>query len=483
MNCKRCGHRLWGVRSRECPGCHAPFKPSEFRFRPKTVRFCCPRCEQGYLGAGEGGLPEPHRFECIACGSWVHIDQMHLEIADGVDEEDTRADANPWLELHRPVWMRWCLTAVRGAVTPRALVRLTPPDVGPRAPVRFLLLSHGVFAMAGLAAGPGLGLCLSLPRGAGAFGVLSVRGVALLVVLLLVSVGFAGLWVLVAHAVVRRARPEATRARTLQAICFTCTPQGLWFLPGAGLYVGWVGTVLWAVAGARALAQAQGISSRRAALAAALLPSGCALVFAAAVGVWATGVLGPADSRMRWAAPGAEAVGVFAGPLREASAQGRRLTHGAELLSDGRLAASSFLAPGSRTTMADVELAGVTLGGFEEASPARRLAIIQQAARALPAGAFAHRVGDYVFVFDALAHGADTPGLWVVIEAWDPGVNAAAGQAIRVLRADWTIRAIPAGLRAHALDEQNRLRATKGLPALGNPHALRAEEPAIVPGG
>lgn len=479
MNCKRCGQSLWRLRAGECPSCGEPFKPSQFRFVPKTVRFSCPYCEQGYLGAGSDGLIEPRRFECTFCGRWIDLDEMTLQPGEGFSEEDTRAEANPWLEMHRPLWVRWLLTSLRGIATPRCLMQLTPPETSRRSAAAFALLTLGVLAAGLLVATTGAGVCLSLPGAAGGFGAFSARGAGAWLAVVLGSALFGAAWPTVTHALLGRtgAVPHGPQ-RTAQAIHFTCAAHGLWFVPGAGVYIGWAGTLLWTVAAGRALAEAQSVPPRRALLCAAALPGVCALLLLGALGA---GLLtGPTPLGTR---AGGESVGAFAAPLHEALEARRPLRHGAELMADGRFPPSGFLAPGSRTTASDAEIAGITLADFEQASPARRLAIIQHAAHALPAGSPAHRLGDYVFLLDALPLVRTEPALWLIVEAWDPALNPAAARAVHALRADGSVRVIAAPARARALAEQNRLRAAHGLPPCPDPTTIRAGAPGTPGAG
>ncbi|VAX38816.1 hypothetical protein MNBD_PLANCTO03-2165, partial [hydrothermal vent metagenome] len=96
MHCRGCQRALWKIAARQCPSCDRPFKPSDFRFRPETVRFCCPHCSQGYLGRGADGFPDPRRFACVFCDRVIDIDEMVLEVAQGVEEYQTKPDMIPW---------------------------------------------------------------------------------------------------------------------------------------------------------------------------------------------------------------------------------------------------------------------------------------------------------------------------------------------------------------------------------------------------
>lgn len=481
MHCTRCNTALWKVRSRECPACEAAFKPSDYRFRPQTVRFCCPHCGQGYLGNGDDGLPEPRRFECVYCGRWINADEMVLEIATGVEEHKTRPDALPWIETHRAWGVRWALTVWIALVEPRRLMQLTPRDMPAKPAVVFMLATQCGLAVAATLAAWVSGTLLALPGGSRAFGVLTPGGLARLLGAMVLTGVFAAAWVRIAHAVAHRrggrrgagqaGRGVGTLSRTVQAVCLTSTPHALWFLPVFGAFAGWIGTAVWARSAVSALAEAHGLTPKRARLAGGAWPAACLAIGLVVWGATAFGVLpswGPREAV--WAASDAESVSRFDAPIRTLLGQGRTPVHAAELMSDGSLRPGDFCAPGSRTTVGGVELAGTTLAEFGLLAPARQLAVIQQAAAQLPAGLSAHRLGDFVFVFDAVA--GREPGLWIAVEAWDPAHNAANGP-IHVLHADGSVRSIAGGEVSRGLLAQNRLRVGVDLPMLGDPRQLR----------
>lgn len=467
MRCPGCDTPLWKVRARRCPTCDRPFKPSDFRFRPNTVRFCCPHCEQGYLGAGPDGLPSPRRFECVFCGRWIDADEMTLEIAEGVAEHETRPDALPWVETHRSWPSRWALTAWIAMRDPARLMRLTPASLGPRPALTYCLVTLGGGALAINAIAWLAGKALSLPVVSHA--VASGWGVAILGALLLASALLLVTWVEVIHAIDRR----TPRARAAQALCLTCLPHALWFVPGIGLWFGWLGTLVWARSASRALAE--GLGRRRARLAGLAWPGSCVGLWVVVAGASALGVLpsfgpGPAS----WVAGPDASVGRFDAPIRAALERGQAITHPAELMADGAVHPADFCATASRTTPADIELAGTTLDTFEGLSPARQLALIQQAA-AQPATRPARRLGDFVFIPDALTL-AD-PGLWVVVQAPDPAHNPPGGP-IHVLHRDGSVRTVPEDEVATALRDQNRRRVGHSLPTLADPRLVRSGEDA-----
>lgn len=468
MRCPGCDTPLWKVRARRCPACDRPFKPSDFRFRPQTVRFCCPHCEQGYLGAGDDGLPSPRRFECVFCGRVIDADQMVLEIAEGVEEHQTRPDTLPWVETHRPWPARWALTAWLALRDPARLMRLTPASLGPRPALTYCLVTLGGGAIAVNALAWLAGKGLSLPALSQA--VASVRGVATVLALLGVTALFLGTWVLLLGAMAG----GRSRARIAQAVCLTGLPHALWFLPGVGPLVGWLGTLAWGRAAGRALRETLG--PRRARLAMAW-PGACAALWVLLAGAWALGLVPGLDgARASWTADADAAVARFDAPIRAAAERGQTLTHPAELMADGALRPEAFCAPGSRTTTADIDLLGTSLESFEGLAPARQLAVIQQAAAQAaggPGAPPAQRLGDFVFILDS--QGLADPGLWVVVQAPDPTHNPAGGP-IHILHRDGSTRTVADDEVLRALRDQNRLRIAHQLPTLTDPRTIRPAE-------
>lgn len=469
MRCPGCDTPLWKARARRCPTCERPFKPSDFRFRPQTVRFCCPHCGQGYLGGGADGLPSPRRFECAFCGERIDADEMVLEVAEGVAEHETRPDTLPWVEGYRPWWARWGLTAWLSVRDPARLMSLTPADLGAKPAVSYALATLGAGAVA-IALGAWLaGKGLSLPGISRA--VASGRGVGLLVLLVIASGALLAAWVALIAATARpEARPLA-RTRGVQAVCLTCLPQTLWFVPGLGLWVGWLGTLAWARSATRALAASGVLDRRRARVAGLAWPATNAALWVLIAGGSALDVLpsfggGPAS----WGVSAGASVGRFDGPIRAVLDRGQTLTHPGELMADGAVPPDAFCAPGSHTTTADIELAGITLAAFQELAPARQLAVIQQAC-AQTLGPPEQRLGDFVFVLDA--QGAQDPGLWAVVEAPDPAHNPPGGP-VHALHRDGSVRTIAGGEVATALLAQNRLRTGLALPTLRDPRTVRA---------
>ena len=129
MRCKNCDYPLWQIRDRRCPECGTGFRPSDFDFVLNSVRFCCPHCDQAYYGTGERGHLSPRTFACVSCNQMVNMDDMVLLPTEGVREEQTKVEMNPWLERDKRGFFRaWLSTTMKALGTPNRLMEATPDN-------------------------------------------------------------------------------------------------------------------------------------------------------------------------------------------------------------------------------------------------------------------------------------------------------------------------------------------------------------------
>jgi len=124
MRCRTCDYLLWNSRERRCPECGTPCLPSEYEFVANSVAFCCPHCDQAYYGTGPKGHVNPQEFDCVSCGRHIHMDEMVLRPAEGVDDDETEAERVPWLERNRRGRIRaWFSTVGMALVAPVRLMQ------------------------------------------------------------------------------------------------------------------------------------------------------------------------------------------------------------------------------------------------------------------------------------------------------------------------------------------------------------------------
>ena len=145
MRCRGCGYSLWNVPGRTCPECGQAFRPSEFRFKPNAVEFCCAGCGQQYYGTDPDGLPQPRSFACVRCQAPCELDSMVLRAAPGVNDADVAADEVPWSDRARIGWWK----AYRGTVgmalsRPGAVGKALADRSESGAAMRFVLVNGAV---------------------------------------------------------------------------------------------------------------------------------------------------------------------------------------------------------------------------------------------------------------------------------------------------------------------------------------------------
>lgn len=490
MRCKKCDYALWDLRTRECPECGTPFRPSEFEFVPMSVRFCCAACGQEYYGTGPKGHLAPPSFACVRCGAAAVMDEMVLLPARGVDEARTRAVVLPWLDPGmRGMLKRWLWTVGMSLGMPGRLAGAIPGDakVGP---------AVGYAALTALAFNLSAGV-LVLPlmfMGAATGGAAGLLGIGLGMVLML-SVGLGavmlgiGLWSLAAHAILAHTGPkEGGLARTAACICYSSGANVLVAAPCLGMYFAPVSWIWWAVVAAVMLRAAQRVSGVRAACAAVVPPLVAAVVLGGVMGYMMftgmrAGMAAAQGSAM--AARGPAAAQRVANGIRvyAVASGGAAPAHGLALLAEQHVFLPDLYAAGAPVGTADGLVDGVDVNRLAFLTPEARAGAVAAAAAAIGPGAPPHRIGDVVFVYGgidvSLSSSAD-PGLWLVVwaplpssPAWGasaPGPQGSVpGPKVTVATLGGQVVSFPASSLGAFLAEQNELRAAAGLPALPDP--------------
>ena len=440
MRCPTCQYALWNIESRTCPECGSRFAPSQFRFQPDTVKFCCPHCRQAYFGTDPDGLLSPRGFTCIGCQQAVTLDEMILAPAEGVDEDDTRGPTVRWLEAE----VIGTVPAFFGTVFD-ALFR--PGRLGQALPVGARLRPALWFAAATVLIYGTLGFTLllmvivlgSLP----AVLVLgnNPRNPWPLLLFIPVGAAMAGLviaavfaaWSGLTHGLLRLTGPvQRGYSATLQTFAYTHAANVLAGVPCAGISLLAISWLWWAIAAATMLAGVQRVSLSRAVIA---VLAGPLLL----IGAGTAGFVGWALPALRSVPPGiltnpalATAVGdsrdLHKALLAYASVNGRWPDHAVRLILDDFTGASPFWLDRPADGM---PMAGQDLWAYRRADQgdkARIRAAVEPVLVAAAPGLVAHRVGDVVFTY----HGVPTPeqggdsGLWLLAHlAVPPGTSGA----------------------------------------------------------
>jgi hypothetical protein len=157
--------------------------------------------------------------------------------------------------------------------------------------------------------------------------------------------------------------------------------------------------------------------------------------------------------------------------------------HAAMLLLRDGTSSWDFVALDASGDPANVPFGAGTLDEIDRLEPGRRSDAIAAVATSMPAGAVAHRLGDYVFTY----HGADLssadPRLWIVVMLPDSATTGPLwpGRQIHIGVADGTARSVPIETLPDELREQNELRRSWGLPPLPDLATVTHDAPAVAP--
>lgn len=487
MRCRTCDYRLWNLRSRRCPECGTPFLPSEFEFTINSVQFCCPHCNQSYYGTGERGHLTPRTFDCVSCGRHIDMDEMVLLPTEGIREEQTETDHMPWLERRQRGRVKAWLSTIRGAlVSPGRLIRAVPVDSRPVQAWVFAVFTNT------LAWVLGMGLFISFPfvmgfraamRGGWPMALaFPISLAAMIGVFAIGTVVGIVIWGAAIHALLHlTGRTSSSVGRTYQAICYSAGASVPVGVPCLGMYFGWI---WWLVSAVVMVKEAQRVSSGRAALATLAFPI-LLLVALGSFYMWMIYSLSTRAASFTATSPATSPAPtqlMVGGVLSYAATNGGRgPAHAIQLVTDAALSTGDFIAAGSFTVEENVPVGGVTLRRFEALSRREERRVIETAAKALPAGTIAHRLGDFVFTYHGIDLNKRELGLWLVVMSPDPDANPRSSPAptIWVGCADGSVQSFPARHLPGQLASQNKLRAEAGLAPLPDPRGVTHAKPAV----
>jgi hypothetical protein len=497
MRCKSCEYSLWNLKARQCPECGAPFKPSEFEFKPNSVCYCCLHCEQTYYGTTATGHLNPEAFDCVRCGQPVHMDEMILRPTEGVDEQDTRADYNPWLERSREGRFRsWRRTVGRALVAPGRLMLSTPSEASTGQAWWFAIATSLGMMLAGLLLVVPLILILLFGARGGAGGtnpgiILASTGLGLLMFIVISFVSVivvVGIWGAVAHGLLSiTGHVEHGIGRTYQAMCYSSGANITSALVCCGgQYWGWI---WWAVSAIIMIKEGQKTSGLRASFAVLAMPVlvvvGLMTLYGMMIGL---AINQASNAQGAFSASGS---GVFDTAtvtellLGTNESEGQFPDHGLQLASDATMHAMQ-LVPWSGGINSTAPLfpgsENIFLNFFTSTSPTQRN-ISAAAAASLPEDVIAHRAGDFVFSYHGVEPEIDDPELWIVVFApIEPSpTNNTLPDTVVVGLLDGTTLEFPVEeMMLFRLDQQNIVRADNALPPMPDPTTITTIQPAIV---
>ena len=493
MRCKTCDYSLWGIAGRSCPECGAGFLPSGFDLVPNAVRFLCPHCRQQYFGTGPQGHLDPIEFDCVSCGAAIHMDQMVLEPREGIADDRTRADRNPWLERPRiKLRAAYWRTVGKSIGSPMRLARATPRESSASAAIGFFAINL-IWVLA-LNALPLLAIMLlpSLFLGGGGGGG-STWFQVILPIAMLIGVPTVGmflvffLWALITQVVLSLIATRAWRmGDTIKAMAYSSAPVLLMAIPCVGVYALPIGMIWWAIGGIAMLTAIHRIAWWRAAIAHTIgmvialgLPAG-----GAAYAIY--GIVNNTQAAMAGAMSSIAAHNLYAdlnatpgsttGPapihLIDLITAQSGLPYSADNLGDFRITPPEMLIDG-KSLMNHLRLPQAELDA--------RNADLRAAM--LPSGI--HRIGHLVLTY----HGIDlanppTPDLWIAIVWPDPDSGAVftRSQSAAVIDAYGSATDIDVNRFSVEIQIQNAMRKSLNIPEIPDPATVHMWPPGSAYG-
>ncbi len=482
MRCVNCEYPLWRLPSRQCPECGTPFRPSDFEFVPTAVEFACPHCDKRYYGTGPGGHLSPSDFDCAGCNQRIHMDEMVLFPAPGVDEEKIGVPQAAWLDRkRRGFFMSWFSTIGSSLVAPGRLIKSVPVKSSLQSAWWFALLVHVPVVLFGLIVLVVMPVAFAFTFSGGRLGWVGSLGVGLGVALFCTFVGtsfIVALWGTVTHGMLRLiTQPVAGARRTYQAICYSAGANIIAAVPICGAYTC---AIWWMISAVIMVKEGQRVSGWKAAISVLMLPALCLLFAIAGDFRFHSSVSIEISTPTRQN----EALQITESLLAYAEDRdGRFPNHAIQLIVDSYVSAGDFVTPATNTLTEDVSFAGSTLARFSLQSTASQTVTAAQAAADLPERTIAHRVGDFVFTYHGIDPETADPRLWLVVVSPDPDTNDTpiAGSPHRVGTLSGSVTEVKPAAMPTTLASQNRLRQSEGLPPLPDPTTVTHDAPAVAP--
>jgi len=503
MRCKNCDYPLWNIKVRTCPECGVEFLPTDYDFVPHSVAFHCPHCEQNYFGTDSRGHLVPLQFNCAKCQNLIHMNQMVVSPAEGVDEKEARSDHMPWLERREGRLIKsWFATIKWAMLEPHRLIRATPVDIPFGRAWIFALITTALFLSIGLYI-PVLVFGAAVSFGPGQSGLsgmwFSIGGVSALIGVIVAIGLYLLVWAGVAHLFLKMTGKTAhTFRRTCHAIFYSSPAGVILLIPLCNMLFG---LVWWIASAAIMIKESQKVHGARAAFAVFAWPfvsvyliqviTGLqSLLFMSMLMSFAMGGLGGGIGGPRFGG-GMQVSPITSTVARSVlasanSSSGIGPTHALELtLSNNRIITtwgSKFCEPATQTTPADIPVGDGTLADFISSSLSSQLGSLKDVIDALPSNVVAHRFGDYVFTYHGTAINTFDTQLWIVVMIPDPDANSPPNPSdpIYLATADYSVAQTTFGQLQAMIKIQNQHRATLGLPPLPDLTMVTHSNPAVA---
>lgn len=502
MHCKTCDYPLWNITSNKCPECGEAFCPSEYEFVPNSVRFCCPNCQQTYFGTNPKGHLEPADFACVNCSNQIHMDQMVLLPAEGVEENWTKPAVNPWLERKtRGLFKAWFASVIGSLGRQTTMMKALGDSVRLGEAWKFALFNLAIILSISVVL-PGLIVVLfqypwiysgQLIDEFSFYGFTFVIYALIYVVIII-------LWAASAHGILRLTKSANYKfGKTLEAILYSSGVMSLAILPYVGVFcITWPATIWWIISSVIMVSVGQKAHGGRTSLAVITFPAiAYILTIASYVGFtyYMVSQMNMAfSSGMMQGMSGNSTQGLTIDILSITQNPGSKSPAHSILLIEnpnstgitfsGRWITSEdqFVGSTTSTLLEDIPVGDLTLAEFQLSSATIRKAAVQDLLDSMPEDIVAHRFGDYVFTYHGANISNPNQGLWIVVYLPDPDVNVALqpNDMIEVGLANWTTYQFTADQLDAELEGQNKLRANLGLPPLPDLTTVTHSNPAVA---
>jgi len=407
------------------------------------------------------------------------MDEMVLEPREGVKDERTRPDRNPWLQrptlkLRKAYWR----TVGRAIGYPTRLARGTPAESSTASALFFFLihliwisvLSAAPFAIILIATMPSIGHRSIWP---------------MLTTLAMVSVapsvymfGMLFLWSFITHLVLRPLAGKRIRmGTTVKAFAYASPPILMLAVPCLGIYASVLALPWWIINSIAMVGAIHSVRWWRAMIAVVL---GATIAIGAPVGALTYWIVHTVQQASQWrAASPQRAVGMFQTAL--ALPPLGTPTHIADRIRNLQGYPFDFdsLAEGI-IDHPEIRIAGYTLQDFSSLAPAQADPIcVDLRAATLPSGI--HRIGHLVVCDAGIdANAPQHPDVWLAIVSPDPDSGAALlapGTINVIVPQDMNPHPIPLAQFPAELAAQNTLRQSLNLPQIPDPATIHMWPP------
>jgi len=500
MQCKTCEYPLWNLKARQCPECGKPFLPSEHEFIINSVRFCCPHCNQGYYGTSQQGHLEPPEFDCVTCGQHITMDQMVLLPAEGLQDHDTKIEQAPWLHRERIGRMKaWFSTVFQGLFLPHKLIRGVPAESGVGQAWWYAILTSALFTCVNVITFIAFIYLITTAFGGnqGMSG-LAGFGFGMLITFASVWIGLILLmlvWGLVTHgALLVIGGATYPIGRTFQAICYSIGGAALIAVPFIGIYpFGFIPLLWWMVSAMVMVSIAHGAHPGKAIIATGVFPFVMTILVIGGLFALFYFSMTMAQTTLQRAANSAStnAALIVQQQLIPAAEEngGAYPAFGMIPISDGTTSTiGEYVSPFTITDDQLVMIGDVSLSDMRMMDADELTAHIDAVRAAMPDDVVAHRIGDMVFTYHGITLDTTDSSLWIVVlvQPADAVIGYSGSpfsNQVTVVMADGSTISHPMDQFFTALENQNALRTSMGLPELPDPRGITLKEPIVRANG